>query len=220
MKFVFTTALVFAVLVSKAQSVVFDRDHFNMVNQNGVMRLTSELGMQSYITQIDNRLADIKINIGAMILTQHMILSSLTQVDQGLKSALAVKEISSLIEEIFYETDQMISFASRHPHLLIFSEQISSQLRSRGLALASELSSVVLAEKADLLLNFEKRDALLKKIALELRVIRALVFSMRKSMFWAGQRSLLSQLNPYQGFINIDKRIVSSIINRYQTLIK
>jgi len=69
-------------------------------------------------------------------------------------------------------------------------------------------------------MNAEKRDALLRKIALELRLIRSLVFSMRKSMFWAAQRSLISQVNPFKDFLNIDKRMVDQIISRYKTLKK
>ncbi|MCX3263671.1 hypothetical protein OQZ29_02885 [Pedobacter agri] len=205
---------------SSAQMIVFDRDHFLTVNENGMVRISAEMATHNYYDSIHERLSDIKINIGALVLTEELIYRSLTQVDQGMKSILAVKEISTLIAEIFSETDQMIAFASKHPHLLLFAEQVSSQLRQRGAALVENVSSVVLSEKSDLLLNFEKRDALLKKISLELRVIRALVYSMRKSMYWASQRSLFSQLNPFRNFINIDRQLVLKIINNYKTLKK
>ncbi|MET0573992.1 MAG: hypothetical protein ABWZ79_21415 [Pedobacter agri] len=205
---------------SSAQMIVFDRDHFLTVNENGMVRISAEMATHNYYDTIHERLSDIKINIGALVLTEELIYRSLTQVDQGMKSILAVKEISTLIAEIFSETNQMIAFASKHPHLLLFAEQVSSQLRQRGAALVENVSSVVLSEKSDLLLNFEKRDALLKKISLELRVIRALVYSMRKSMYWASQRSLFSQLNPFRNFINIDRQLVLKIINNYKTLKK
>ncbi|WP_316851283.1 hypothetical protein [Pedobacter agri] len=205
---------------SSAQMIVFDRDHFLTVNENGMVRISAEMATHNYYDTIHERLSDIKINIGALVLTEELIYRSLTQVDQGMKSILAVKEISTLIGEIFSETNQMIAFASKHPHLLLFAEQVSSQLRQRGAALVEDVSSVVLYEKSDLLLNFEKRDALLKKISLELRVIRVLVYSMRKSMYWASQRSLFSQLNPFRNFINIDRQLVLKIINNYKTLKK
>jgi len=213
-------ALALAGFKLNAQMIVFDRDHFLIVNENGMMRISSEMAIHNYYDNINDRLSDIKINIGALVLTQDLIYRSLTQIDQGLKSAIAVKEISSLIAEIFSETDQLVSFASRHPHLLLFAEQVSIQLRQRGSGLVENVSSIVLSEKVDLLLNYEKRDALLKKISLELKVIRALVYSMRKSMYWAAQRSLFSQVNPFKNFVNIDRQLVLKIINNYKTLKK
>lgn len=201
-----------------AQTTVFDRSHLEIVVENGVMRQAAELTAQNYLSSINDRLSDIKINLGSVILTEQLIYSSLTQIDQGLKSAIAVREIAQLVSEITDEATQMISFASDHPHLLLFAEDVSTQMRGRGARLAGELAQIVLAERGDLLLNFEKRDAILKKISLELRIIRALVFSMRKCMYWAGQRSLFSALNPYKGFINIDKQLVQKIINNYKTL--
>ena len=217
-KIIFLALALFALQQTRAQRIVFDRDHFSIVNQNGLARLSAELALQSSYNKIESNLSDIKINISALVLTEQLIFNSLTQVDQGLKSGLMVADIYNLLDEIYQESTQLVSFASAHPQLLIFAEAFCSQAKARGVNLLSEVSQRILLQKADLLMNAEKRDALLRKISLELRVIRALVFSVRKSMFWASQRSLLSQLNPFKDFLNTDKRLVEQIISRYKTL--
>ena len=221
MKKFFLLATFLALLnYSYAQQVIFDREHFSIVNQNGLARLSAELALQSSYNRIKADLDDIEINIGSLILTEQLIFSSLTQVDQGLKSGLMIQDISQLLNEIYQQSSELVSYASSRPELLLFAERFSKQLKTRGVNLLTQVSDHILAEKADLLMNAEKRDALLRKISLELRLIRSLVFSMRKSMFWAAQRSLISQVNPFKGFLNIDKRMVDQIISRYKTLKK
>ncbi|WP_316759983.1 hypothetical protein [Pedobacter aquatilis] len=221
MKKFFLLATFLALLnYSYAQQLIFDREHFSIVNQNGLARLSAELALQSSYNRIKADLDDIEINIGSLILTEQLIFSSLTQVDQGLKSGLMIQDISQLLDEIYQQSSELVSYASSRPELLLFAERFSKQLKTRGVNLLTQVFDHILAEKADLLMNAEKRDALLRKIALELRLIRSLVFSMRKSMFWAAQRSLISQVNPFKDFLNIDKRMVDQIISHYKTLKK
>jgi len=195
-----------------AQRVVIDRGHFNIVNENGAVRLAAENTYHGYLSNINNRLSDINMNLSAVVTVQSIIISSLTQVDQGLKSAIAVKQIGSLVAEIAAESSEMTEMAKSDPHLLLFAENVSRQLKDRGIKLFSEVSALVLKEGENVLMDFEKRDALLKKIALELRVIRALVFSMKKSMYWAKSNGVLRSLNPYQDFINRDLRLGNEIL--------
>ncbi|RZJ76785.1 MAG: hypothetical protein EOO45_00995 [Flavobacterium sp.] len=199
-------------LQALAQRVVFDRGHFNIVNENGAVRLAAENTYHGYLSNINNRLSDINMNLSAVVTVQSIILTSLTQVDQGLKSAIAVRQIGSLVVEIATESSEMIEMAKSDPHLLLFAEDVSRQLKDRGINLFSEVSALVLKEGENVLMDFEKRDALLKKIALELRVIRALVFSMKKSMYWAKSNGVLRSLNPYQDFINRDLRLGNEIL--------
>ena len=67
-------------------------------------------------------------------------------------------------------------------------------------------------------MDYEKRDALLKKVTLELKVMRALCFSMSRSIYWAKTNGVLKTANPFQNFINQDKRLVNEIITDYKFL--
>jgi len=210
--------MLFLAFTAGAQRIVFDRGHFNIVNENGAVRLAAENTYNNYLDNINNRLSDINVNLSAVVSVQAIILSSLTQVDQGLKNAIAVRQIGALVTEITVESSEMIETAKSDPHLLLFAQEVSRQLKDRGVNLFTEVSTIVLKEGENILMDFEKRDALLKKIALELRVIRALVFSMKKSMYWAKANGLLRSLNPYQGFINQDLRLGNDILLKSKML--
>lgn len=201
-----------------AQRVVFDRNHFNIVNENGAVRLAAENTHNSYLNTINNRLNDINVNLSSVVLVQNMILGSLSQVDGALRHALAVRQIGEICNDIYSESAELVEMARGDPALLLFAEDVGRQLKDRGVRLATEVSSFVLKEGENVLMDFDKRDGLLKKIALELRVMRALVFSMKKSMYWARVNGILKTANPFRFYLNQDKWLVDELIRKYNLL--
>lgn len=215
------TFIITGILCAKfcfSQRIVFDRRHFNAVNENGAMRLGAENSHNNYLGNINQRLQDINLNISSVVLVQNMIRGSLVEVNQALKSGIMARRIVSLTAEIISESEQMLQMARDEPYLLLFAEDVARQMKNRGLNLASEVSAFVLKEGGNVLMDFDKRDLLLKKISLELQVIRALVFSMSRSMHWAKINGLLKSVNPFQGFINQDTYLANSILFQTQLL--
>lgn len=214
--FIFT--ILFFPAVASGQTLIFDQGHFNIVSENGAMRSSAENVHDSYLHTINKRLDDINLNMAMLVAVQDMILGSLQQVDQGLKSAIAVKQIGELAAEIAASSSKVLEIAKSDPVLLLFTENLVQQSKDRAYNLFLEVSNIVLKEGDNVLMDFEKRDALLKKISLELRVIRALVFNMEKSMYWARLKGVFKSLNPYQGFISQDQRLVNDIMSKYHIL--
>lgn len=218
----FITITFLAILLSMAKSfgqrVVFDRNHFNIVNENGAVRLAAENTHNGYLNTIRNRLDDININISSVVIAHTLIRNSLIRVNQALKSGIAVSQIAEISNEIIRESNTMITIAGADPYLLLFAEDVARQMKSRGINLVSEVSAFVLKEGDNVLMDFEKRDALLRKIILELKVIRALCFSMGKSMYWAKMNGVLKMANPYRDFVNQDIRLSNEIINNVKYL--
>ncbi|MGE6221177.1 hypothetical protein ACQKCH_15220 [Nubsella zeaxanthinifaciens] len=218
----FTTITLLAILLPLAstfgQRVVFDRNHFNIVNENGAVRLAAENTHNGYLNTIRNSLDDININISSVVIVHTLIRNSLIQVNQALKSGIAVSQIAEISNEIIRESNAMITIAGADPYLLLFAEDVARQMKSRGINLVSEVSAFVLKEGDNVLMDFEKRDALLRKIILELKVIRAMVFSMGKSMYWARMNGVLKMANPYRDFVNQDIRLSTEIINNVKYL--
>lgn len=203
---------------SNAQTVVFDRSHFAIVNENGSVRLAAENTHNNYLSTINNRLDDINLNISSVVVVQNLIYTSLTQVNQALKSGIAATQIAQISAEIIKESNAMISIAGSEPYLLLFAEDVARQLKSRGINLVSEVSDFILKGGGNVLMDYEKRDALLRKVILELKVMRALCYSMGRSMYWAKMNGVLKTANPYRDFINQDTRMANDIIRNYQIL--
>lgn len=203
-----------------AQVVVFDPRHFATVNENGAVRLAAENTHNNYLKTINNRLDDINLNISSVVMVQTLIHNSLTQVNQALKIGLTVMQIGQISNEIIKESSNMIAIAKTDPVLLLFAEDVARQMKSRGVNLVSEVSGFILKEGDNVLMDFEKRDALLRKVILELRVMRALCYSMSRSMYWAKVNGVLKTANPYRDFINQDTRLVNDILFKYNLLKK
>lgn len=202
---------------SIAQKIIFDRNHFNIVNENGAVRAAAENTHHNYLSTINNRLSDISLNVSSVIMVQTLIKNSLTEVNQVLKNGIALRQIGQIGTEIIQESNLMLQTASDAPYLLLFAEDVAQQVKNRGLRLVNEVSSFVLKEGENVLMDYEKRDALLRKIILELRVMRALVYSIQRSMYWAKANGVLKTANPYQNFINRDARLVDDIFFKYNT---
>lgn len=200
---------------TKAQTVVFDPGHFAIVNENGAVRLAAENTHNNYLNTIRNRLDDINLNISSVILVQTLIHNSLTQVNQALKSGIAAAQVAQISAEIVRESTAMIEIAGSEPYLLLFAEDVARQMKARGINLVSEVSAFVLKEGSNILMDYEKRDALLRKVILELKVMRALCYSMGRSMYWAKMNGVLKSANPYRDFINQDTRKAEEIILNY-----
>jgi len=201
-----------------SQQIVLDRGHLKSVVENNAIRISAELSHADRLEKINSGLGQIKLNMGAVILTEELIFRSLTQVDQGLKSAMAIKQIGEVSLDILSESRAVLKVASQAPYLLLFAQATCQQMADRGVRLAEEVSSLVLKERSDLLMDFSKRDALLGKISLELKTIRALLYSIKKCMYWARVNGLLHSVNPFGGFINTDKRMVENLLLNLKTL--
>jgi hypothetical protein len=195
-----------------SQRLVFDRRHFTAVNENGAMRLNAENTHNNYLSTIKQRLDDINLNVSSVVLVQSIIHGALIEVNQVLKTGIMARQVARLVMEIVSESNSMLEQVRSDPHLLLFAEDVARQLKNRGLNLATEVSGFVLREGENVLMDFDKRDLLLKKVILELQVMRTLVYSMGRSMYWAKQAGLLRSLNPYQGFINQDRRMVEGLL--------
>lgn len=205
-------------LQATAQRIVFDRRHFAIVNENNAVRLSAELAHQSDLRAITSHFKQIQLNLAGVILTEQLIYASLTQVENGLKSARVLRQIGQLSAEIIAESNGVLDAARSSPALLLFAQGSCEQLRDRGLRLVQQVSAVVIKEGENLLMDYASRDQLLKKISLELKTIRALLYSIKKCMYWAKVNGMLKTINPYKDFINTDKRMVENLLFNLKTL--
>ncbi|WP_091153070.1 hypothetical protein [Mucilaginibacter pineti] len=201
-----------------AQAVVFDPQHFLIVNENGAVRLAAENTHNNYLGNINNRLDRINQDMGMVVYAQSLIYSALTQVNAALRSGMAAQQIAGVSSEIVGECNTMLDIARADPILLLFAEDVARQMKDRGIKLVTEVSDFVLKEGSNVLMDYEKRDALLRKILLELRVMRALTYSVSRSMYWAKLRGILRSAGPYQSFINQDTRIATDLMRNIKIL--
>lgn len=207
--------------IARAQSyvtIIYDEGHLAIVNENGAVRLAAEVTHNHMLSDIRERIEDININLSSVVATQRMILRALSEVDAALKSGRSIAQVMRLVEDIGRESGKLLDIARQQPWLLPFAEDASRQLQQRCVRLATDVSDFILKEGGNVLMDFEKRDFLLRKTILELQVIRALAYGMQRSMWRADIAGPLKLLNPYRDFVNRDRRIAEEIVRNLKTL--
>ncbi|MCX2584303.1 hypothetical protein [Pedobacter sp. MR22-3] len=149
---------------------------------------------------------------------QSTIYRGLSEVSGVMRSLLSVKDIYEISEDIVQVVNKAVNISSSDPLLLLFAEAGAREFKTRSIKLGAEVSSFVLKEGKDALMDAGERAKLLNKIVTELTILRGVAYGMHRSMYWAKQRGILNSLNPYAGFINIDKRIADDIIRNHKIL--
>ena len=214
--------LIFFLLVNSfplsAQTVVFDREHFLIVNENAAIRNVSEIGYQESLTRIRENTDDIGLNVSSLALVETMIYRSLGQVNEVLKDAIQVKQIGETLQRIYSLSDETMTIASKNPVLLLFAETYIRQAKERSFLLVSEVSAFVLAEGKNLLINPNVRDQLLVKIQNEIDLISGYLLAVKNSMYWANINGVIKGLNPYQADIDQNLNLINQILIQKQSL--
>ena len=149
---------------------------------------------------------------------QDKIYKGLSEVSSVVRNLLAVKDITEISSDIIQYTNRALVLAGGNPALLLFAEQGASEFKARASNLAMEVTSFVTRSARDNLMDAGERAKLLNRIVTEMTILRGVSYGMYRSMYWAKQRGLWNSLNPYAGFVNIDKRLADDIIRNAKYL--
>lgn len=149
---------------------------------------------------------------------QGRIYKGLSEVSAVVRNLLAVKDIADISTDIVRDVNRAMDLAGSNPILLLFAEESAREFKRRATALATEVGSFVTVGGRQNLMDSGERAKLLNRIVTELTILRGVAYGMYRSMYWAKQRGILNSLNPYAGFINIDKRIAEDIVRNAKYL--
>lgn len=208
----------FGAVESYSQTLVFDKEHFSIVNANAGVRNVSEIGYHQTLDIIRQNTDDIILNSSSLALVQTMIVNSLTQINEGFKDAIQVRMIAETVLDISSISAEAFQLAGDNPILFLFVEEYTVQAKNRSLNLATEVSSLILKEGDNVLMNYNVRDELLDSVQEELQVILALVLAAKNSIYWAKTNGIIRSLNPYQAYINRDLGLINEIIIKQKIL--
>src|SRR5690606_9604961 len=118
-----------------------------------------------------------------------------------------------LLSSVQAEGAEVLSIAKHDPSLLLFAEQYVTQAREKGIILINQLSSFVLQEGKNILINYNVRDELLTEILKSLREVYGQLLAINQSMYWTSIHGKLKTLNPYQNYLNQDAALVERVLS-------
>lgn len=201
-----------------AQRIVYDKKHFQTVNENAVARQASELTHNQYLEKIDQNLQTINMNVGSVVVAQTIIYHGLSNVNSALKNGLAVQQLGTIVADLINYSNKMVQMGRSEPYLLLFAEDFGNQMKARSGRLVTEVSGFVLKEGSNVLADYNSRDQLLREVTQKLQLLVSLAYGAWKAMYWAKERGIVKSLNPFQNFINQDKNHVEDIIRNAKYL--
>lgn len=186
-------------------------------------QLKAELVNQSALTAADRntikRLETIREykekaleNITIVQAVQAKVYFALTQINSALKNGKMVKDCYTILEDIVKYQKQVTEYAKDDPVLLLFAEKSEADFKKKSVDLVFYITDFVTKHDKDVLMDSGKRDELIAHIQRELRILRALSYSAKHQMYYASFGSKLEKLNPWQSYVNQDKRLVKEIL--------
>src|SRR5258706_6029227 len=128
------------------QQYVIDYQHLIAVSQNAAVRSSAELTHDQYLGKINTNINDLNTNVGSVVLAQTMIYQGLSNVNSALKDGLAVKNIAVIIADMTGYINQALIMAKSEPYLLAFAGNMAAEMRTRSLALVTDVSGYVLTD--------------------------------------------------------------------------
>lgn len=149
---------------------------------------------------------------------QKDIYKGLSEVSSVMTNLLAIKDIAEISSDIVTDVNKAASLAQSNPLLLLFAQQGATEFKTRATSLAAEVSTFVLQGGKSNLMDSGERAKLLNRIVNELSIIRGVAYGMYRTMYYAKMGGILNSLNPYAGFINIDRQIGDNILQNRKTL--
>jgi hypothetical protein len=214
------TLLIAAGLMTEAdaQRVVFDKKHFQVVGENAIARQVAELSHHQYLEKIDQNLQTINLNVGTVVAAQAIIYDGLSNVNSALKNGRAVLQLGNIVADLISYSHQMVQMGRSEPYLLLFAEDFANQMKTRSVRLLTEVSGFVLKEGSNVLADYNSRDQLLRNVSQELQLLVSLAYGAWKAMYWAKQRGIIRNVNPFQNFIAGDRQLVEAIIREAKYL--
>ena len=188
-----------------------------------VYQLKAELVNQAALTAADRntikRLETIREykekaleNLTIVQTVQARVYFGLTQINSALKNGKMVKDCFAILEDIVKYQKQVTEYAKDDPVLLLFAEKSEADFKKKSIDLVFYIGDFVTKYDKDVLMDTGKRDELVSHMQRELRILRALSYSAKNQMYYASFGSKLEKLNPWQSYVNQDKRLVKEIL--------
>lgn len=125
------------------------------------------------------------------------------------KLAQALKIIDDIVE---YQAD-IVSIASNDPKLVVFAVNSQSLIIKRATQLSKFIMLIPIQYNDWNVISDTDRKDMLNHIITELRVIRGNAYGLKNQLKYAKSYNYWSQLNPWQGYVNQDKRLIGEILN-------
>lgn len=212
--------LSFWAIIVNAQYVTlyYNTEHFAAVSTNHTLRMSAEGILSGQTAQIRENTDTINSNMAKLVAAKYVVHNSLVNVNQILKDGKEVKYISEIVVDIISLIEDITGIIKDNPQLSLLSAKAVSDIKIQALGLYTEITEFINKEGIDTMMDYNKRDELLKDINQRLQIFRAVLSGFYTSLYWGKINGVWKSLSPFATWVNQDKRIIDEIMFNVKSL--
>ena len=148
---------------------------------------------------------------------QQKIYKGLTEVSSLLNDAYSVKKIINNNKLLLEYSGQIVEFASDSPEFSVFAISETTEFKRLMLLLTTEVTTILTGGEFNMM-NSGQRRQLIRNVEIETALLAGQAWHILFTMKRAKHIGFWRAINPFQGWIDTDKRIARDIINRSKFL--
>ena len=200
---------------ANAQSFVINDKLLVQMTKNHAVRLASEETFLNSYEKQKKLYEDINEKVAQVIAIQEYIYQQLKNVNTAILQSKKLIYIYQYLDRIYKNAGVMISATSRKPDYGLLVTNYYRNILLETQKLITELTTEILNENNDFLMDPMDREILIEKIYLRLRHINGNILYITLRIQNAHNIPYLYQVPVLKNYLNVDKSIVNDIIRKY-----
>lgn len=137
-------------------------------------------------------------------------------VSTAVKNSYQLVRCYKVLQSIYSYQSKMLNEASKNPLALIFAYKAEEQMVTKAITLYAEISTLILKENADYLMDSGDRTKLMFNVLTGLEVIEGFSAMAYYEVHRAVIEGIVNKLNPFKQFQNNDARLIREILNTWK----
>ncbi|WP_312344870.1 hypothetical protein [Chryseobacterium binzhouense] len=218
-KIVTIVILMFSVITVESQQIVINDKLLSQITINHGVRLGSEQTFLDSYEKQKELYDDINNKVMQIIAIQEYIYQQLKNVNSTLKQSKKLIYLYQYLEKIVTNSNKMLDLSAKHPEYSVLISKYYIEIGKQVIKLQQEVTSDILNEDKDFLMDAMDREMLIEKIFTRVRNINGNILYINLRLENAKKIAYLYQVPVLRNYINIDKAIVGDIITKYHYII-
>jgi len=208
--------ILYSEVVAYGQQIVINDKLLTQITVNhGVRMASEETFLDSYKKQKEFY-NDIKNKTAQVIAIQEYIYQQLKNVNSALTQSKKLVYLYQYLGKITSNSNKMMNLTAQHPQYAALVSKYYVEIGHQVIKLQAEVSSDVLNENKDFLLDSMDREMLIEKIFTRVRNINGNLLYIIMRLENAKKIPYLYQIPVLRNYINIDKALVGDIMQKYK----
>lgn len=210
--------LMFIGVFVNSQQVVINEKLLSQITVNHGVRLVSEKTFLDSYKKQKELYDEINNKITQVIAIQEYIYQQLKNVNSALTQSKKLIYLYQYLGRIVNNSNKMLDLTAQHPEYAILVSKYYVEIGKQTMKLQREVTQDILNENKDFLMDASDREMLIEKVFTRVRNINGNILYIILRLENAKKIPYIYQVPVLRNYLNIDKAIVSDIIQKYKYL--